>query len=138
MKSTEDQDSSDIAFDEVRERPLAPPEVGIYPDGPSVYLKLSLEEEASKVDEIPSTNSENSQQTENNPDFKNQDSNTSEIDINDNLTGLTEFWELVGPMLMMTWIKFLNQNFHCTMWMNQLNKKLREASKKSKIMKLMI
>ena len=37
MKSTEDQDSSDIVFDEVREKPLAPPEVGIFPDGPSVY-----------------------------------------------------------------------------------------------------
>ena len=37
MKSTEDQDSIDIVFDEVREKPLAPPEVGIFPDGPSVY-----------------------------------------------------------------------------------------------------
>ena len=40
MKSTEDQDSSDIVFDEVREKPLAPPEVGIFPDGPSVYPSL--------------------------------------------------------------------------------------------------
>ena len=53
MKSTEDQDSSDIAFDEVRERPLAPPVVGIFPDGPSVYpssdnLNLSSEEEVGK------------------------------------------------------------------------------------------
>ena len=50
MKSTEDQDSSDIIFDEVRERPLATPEVGIFPDGPSVHpssenLNLNSEEE---------------------------------------------------------------------------------------------
>ena len=37
------------------------------------------------------------QQTEDNSDFKNQDSNTSEIDINDKLPGLTKFWELVDP-----------------------------------------
>ena len=60
MKSIEDQDSSDIAFNEVRERPL----VGIFPDGPSVHpssdnLNLSSEEEAGKVDETSSTNSEN-------------------------------------------------------------------------------
>ena len=60
MKSTEDQDSSDIAFDEVREKSLTPPEVGIFPDGPSVHpssdsLNLSSEEEAGKVDEISST-----------------------------------------------------------------------------------
>ena len=30
MKSTEDQDSSYIIFDEVREKPLAPPQVGIF------------------------------------------------------------------------------------------------------------
>ena len=102
MKSTEDQDSSDIAFDEVRERPSGPPEVGILPDGSSVHpssdtLNLSLEEEAGKVDEIPSTDSENPQQTDNNSDFKNQDPSTSEIDLDDNLSGLTEFWELVEP-----------------------------------------
>ena len=49
MKSTEGQDSSDIAFDEVRKKSLTPPEVGIFPDGPSVYpssdnLNLSSEE----------------------------------------------------------------------------------------------
>ena len=102
MKSIEDQDSSDIAFDEVRERPLAPPEVGIFPDGPSVHpssdnLNLSSEEEAGKVDENSSTNNDNPQQTENIDDFKNQGSSTFEIDIDDNLTGLTEFWELVEP-----------------------------------------
>ena len=37
MKSTEDQDSSDVPFDEVREKSLTPPEVGIFPDGPSVH-----------------------------------------------------------------------------------------------------
>ena len=100
MKSTEDQDSSDIAFDEVREKSLTPPEVGISPDGPSVHpfldnLELSLEEEAGKMDEIPSTSGENLKQTENIVDFKNQDSSTSEIDIDDNLSGLNEFWELV-------------------------------------------
>ena len=67
MESTEDQDSSDIIFDEVRERPLATPEVGIFPDGPSVHpslenLNSNSEEEASKVDEIPSTDSENLKQ----------------------------------------------------------------------------
>ena len=102
MKSTEDQDSSDIAFDEVREKSLTPPEVVIFPDGPSVHpssdnLNLSSEEEARKVDEIPSTDSENPKQTENNSDLKNQDSSTSEIDIDDNLSGLNEFWELVEP-----------------------------------------
>ena len=100
MKSTEDQDSSDILFDEVREKPLATPVVGIFPDGPSVCpssdnLNLSSEEEAGKVEEIPSINGENAKQTENNVDSKNQDSNTSEIDIDDNLSGLNEFWELV-------------------------------------------
>ena len=54
-----------------------------------------MEEEAGKMDEIPSTGSKDSQQTENIVDLKNQDSNTSDIDIDDNLTGLTEFWELV-------------------------------------------
>ena len=102
MKSTEDQDSSDIVFDEVREKPLAPPEVGIFPDGPSVYpssdnLNLSSEEEVGKVDEIPSTSSEALKQTENEIDSKPQDSSTSEIDIDDNLSGLNEFWELVEP-----------------------------------------
>ena len=102
MKSTEDQDSSDIAFDEVREKPLAPPEVGIFPDGPSVYpssdnLNLSSEEEVGKVDEISSTNGEAPKQTENEIDSKPQDSSTSEIDIDDNLSGLNEFWELVQP-----------------------------------------
>ena len=53
MKSTEDQDSSDITFDELREKSITPPEVGIFPDGPSVHsssdhLELSLEEEAGK------------------------------------------------------------------------------------------
>ena len=102
MKSTEDQDSSDTTFDEVRQRPLAPPEVGIFLDGISVHpssdnLNLSTEEEAGKLDEIPSTSSKDLQQTENIVDFKNQDSNTSDIDIDDNLTGFTEFWELVEP-----------------------------------------
>ena len=69
MKSTEDQDSSDIVFDEVREKPLAPPEVGIFPDGPSAYpssdnLNLSSEEEVGKVDEIPSTNGDPPKQTD--------------------------------------------------------------------------
>ena len=100
MKSTEDQGSSDIAFDEVREKPLAPPEVGIFPDGPFVYpssdnLNLSSEEEVGKVGEIPSINGEAPKQTENDIDSKNQDSSTSEIDIDDNLSGLNEFWELV-------------------------------------------
>ena len=100
MKSTEDQDSSDIAFDEVREKSLTPPEVGIFPDGPLVHppsenLDLSSEEVAGIVDDIASTSSENLQQTENNVDSKNQDSNTSEIDMDDNLSGLNEFWELV-------------------------------------------
>ena len=49
------------------------------------------------MDEIPSTDSENLKQTENNSDSKNQDSSTSEIDIDDNLSGLNEFWELVEP-----------------------------------------
>ena len=102
MKSTEDQDSSDIVFDEVREKLLATPEVGIFPDGPSIHpssdnLNLSSEEEAGKVDEIPSISSENPKQTENETDSKNQDSSTSEIDIDDNLSGLNEFWELVEP-----------------------------------------
>ena len=48
------------------------------------------------MDEISSIDSENPQQTENNSDFKNQDSSTSEIDI-DIDTGLIEFWELVEP-----------------------------------------
>ena len=100
MKSSEDQDSSDIAFDEVRERPLATPEVGIFPDGPSVHpssdsLNLSSEEEAGKVDEIPSTNGENPIQTEKIVDSKDQDSNTSETDIDDNLSALNDFLELV-------------------------------------------
>ena len=47
------------------------------------------------MDEIPSTSNKDSQQTENIVDFKNQDSNTSDID--DNLSGLMEFWELVEP-----------------------------------------
>ena len=102
MKSTEDQNSSDITFDEVREKPLAPPEVGIFSDGPSVYpssdnLNLSSEEEVGKVGETPSTDSEASKQTENEIDSKTQDSSTSEIDIDDNLSGLNEFWELVEP-----------------------------------------
>ena len=102
MKSTEDQDSSDIVFDEVREKPVATPEVGIFPDGPSIHpssdnLNLSSEEEAGKEDEIPSISSENPKQTENETDSKNQDSSTSEIDIYDNLSGLNEFWELVQP-----------------------------------------
>ena len=99
MKSIEDQDSSDITFDEVRERPLAPPEVGIFPDGPSVHpssdnLNLSTEEEAGKMVEIPSTNGEDLQQTENIADLRNKD---IDIDIDDNLEGLTEFWELIEP-----------------------------------------
>ena len=71
MKPTEDQDSSDIAFDEVREKSLTPPEVGIFPDGSSVHppsenLDLNSEEVAGIVDDIASTNGENLQQTENN------------------------------------------------------------------------
>ena len=102
MKSTEDQDSSDIVFDEVREKPLAPPEVGIFPNGPSVYpssdnLNLSSEEEVGKVDEIPSTNGDPPKQTKNDINFNKQRSSTSEIDIDDNLSGLNEFWELVEP-----------------------------------------
>ena len=102
MKSTEDQDSSDIIFDEVREKPLAPPEVGIFPDGPSVYpssdnLNLSSEEDVGKVDEIPSINSDPPKQTENDINSNNQRSSTSEVDIDDNLSGLNEFWELVEP-----------------------------------------
>ena len=102
MKSTEDQDSSDIVFDEVREKPLAPPEVGIFPDGPFVYpssdnLNLSSEEEVGKVDEIPSTNGDPPKQTKNDINLNKQKSSTSEIDIDDNLSGLSEFWELVEP-----------------------------------------
>ena len=100
MKSTEDQDSSDIAFDEVREKSLTPPEVGIFPDGSSVHppsenIDSNSEEVAGIVDDIASTNGENLQQTENNVDSTNQDSNTSTIDMDDNLSGLNEFWELV-------------------------------------------
>ena len=99
MKSIEDQDSSDITFDEVRERPLAPLEVGIFPDGPSVHpssdnLNLSTEEEVGKRSEIPSTNDEDLQQTENIVDLRNKD---IAIDIDANLEGLTEFWELIEP-----------------------------------------
>ena len=99
MKSNEDQDSSDIAFDEVRERPLAPPEVGIFRNGPSVHpssdnLNFSTEEEASKMDEIPSTNGADLQQTENIADLRNKN---IDIDIDDNLEELTEFWELIEP-----------------------------------------
>ena len=99
MKSIEDQDSSDIAFDEVRERPSAPPEVRIFPDGPSVHpssdnLNLSTEEEANKIDDIPSTSGENSLQTKNIADLRNKD---IDIDIDNNLEGLTEFWELIEP-----------------------------------------
>ena len=102
MKSTEDQDSSDITFDEVREKPLATPEVGIFPDGPSVYLasenlNLNSEEEASKVDEIPSKGSKNLEQIENEVASEKQDTTTSELDIDDSLSGLNEFWELVDP-----------------------------------------
>ena len=102
MKSTEDQDSSDIVFDEVREKPLAPAEVGIFPDGPSVYpssdnLNLSSEEEVGKLDEIPSIDGDPPKQTENDINSNNQRTNTSEIDIDDNLSGLNEFWELVEP-----------------------------------------
>ena len=49
------------------------------------------------MDEIPSIDGENPKQTDNNVDSKNQDSSTSEIDIDDNLSGLNEFWELVEP-----------------------------------------
>ena len=96
------RNSSDIAFDEVREKSLTPPEVGIFPDGSSVHppsenLDLNSEEVAGIVDDIASTNGENLQQTENNVDSPNQDSNTSKIDMDDNLSGLNEFWELVEP-----------------------------------------
>ena len=47
------------------------------------------------MDEISSTNGENPQRSENINDPENQDSSTSEIDIDDNLSGLNEFWELV-------------------------------------------
>ena len=102
MKPTEDQDSSDIVFDEVREKPLAPPEVGIFPDGPSVYpssdnLNLSSEEEVGKMDEILSTNGDPPKQTKNETNSNKQRSSTSEIDVDDNLSGLNEFWELVEP-----------------------------------------
>ena len=102
MKSTEDQDSYDIVFDEVREKPLAPPEVGIFPDGPSVYpssdnLNLSSEEEVGKVVEIPSTNGDPPKQMKNDANSNKQKSSTSEIDIDDNFSGLNEFWELVEP-----------------------------------------
>ena len=97
MKSIEDQDSSDIAFDEVRGRPSAPPEVGIFPDGPSVHpssdnLNLSTEEEAGKMADISSTTGEDLLQTEN--DLRNKH---LDIDIDNNLEGLTEFWELIEP-----------------------------------------
>ena len=97
----------------IREKSLTPPEVGIFPDGPSVHppsdnLNLSSEEEAGKVDDIPSRNGENLQPSENDIDSKNQDSSTSEIDMDDNLSGLNEFWELVNPILKMMWIRFLN------------------------------
>ena len=116
MKSTEDQDSSDIAFDEVRERPLAPPEVGIFPDGPSVYpssdnLNLSSEEEVGKVDEIPSPNSDPPKQTKGEINLNKQKSNTFEIDIDDNLSGLNEFWELVEPNVEEDEDKFSELNF---------------------------
>ena len=99
MKSIEDQDSSDTVFDEVRERPLAPPEVGIFPDGPSVHpssdnLNLSTKEEAGKMDNISSTSGKDLMQTENNTDFK---SKNIDIDLDNNLEGLTEFWELIEP-----------------------------------------
>ena len=99
MKSIEDQDSSDIAFDEVRERPSAPPEVGIFPDGPSVHpssdnLNLSTEEEAGKMDDIPSTIGKDPLQTENIADLRNED---IDIDTDNYLDGLTEFWELIEP-----------------------------------------
>ena len=106
MKSTEDQDSSDIVFDEVREKPLASPEVGIFPDGPSVYpssdnlkklFRKSSEEEVGKVNKIPSTNGDPPKQTKNETNSNKQRSSTSEIDIDDNLSGLNEFWELVEP-----------------------------------------
>ena len=49
------------------------------------------------MEETPSTDSENTSQTGTHSDFKNQDSSTSEIDIDDNLSGLNEFFELVEP-----------------------------------------
>ena len=102
MKSTEDQDSSDIVFDEVREKSSTTPEVGIFPDGPSVHPSLGNEqlnprEETGKVDKTSSTDSETPKQTENVVDSENHSSRTSEIDIDDNLSGLNEFWELVEP-----------------------------------------
>ena len=121
MKSTEDQDSSDITFDKVRVKLLAPLEVGIFPDGPSVYpssenLNLSSEEEVGKVGEIPSTDSETKKQTENEIDSKEidsktQDSSTSEIDIDDNLSGLNEFWELDEPSVEANEYKVSEFNF---------------------------
>ena len=47
------------------------------------------------MDETTSTFGENPPQSENNHNDENQHSNTSEIDIDDNLSGLNEFWELV-------------------------------------------
>ena len=47
------------------------------------------------MDETSSTKGENSQQSENIHSSENRDSRTSEIDIDDNLSGLNEFWELV-------------------------------------------
>ena len=99
MKSIEDQDSSDIAFDEVRERPSAPPEVRFFPDGPSVHpssdnLNLSAGEEASKMDDISSTSGKDQLQTENITNLRNEN---IDIDLDNNLEGLTEFWELIEP-----------------------------------------
>ena len=83
-------------------RPLATPEVGIFPDGASVHPSLedfnfNSKDEAGKVDENSSTDSENLQQTEREVASKKQDDNTSAFDMDDNLAGLNEFWELVDP-----------------------------------------
>ena len=60
-------------------------------------MNLSSEEEVGKVDEIPSTNGDPPKQTKNDINSNKQKSSTSEIDIDDNLSGLNEFWELVEP-----------------------------------------
>ena len=67
----------------------------LYPS--SDNLNLSSEEEVGKVDEIPPTNGDPPKQTKNDINSNKQKSSSSEIDIDDNLSGLNEFWELVEP-----------------------------------------
>ena len=49
------------------------------------------------MDEIPSTNGDPQKQTKNEINSNKQKSSTFEMDIDDNLSGLNEFWELVEP-----------------------------------------